>query len=289
LRRQCQREGLASSPGGAGEGVTGNGGGGGGGRNRADSTSSTNQNGTTNGGLSGGASIISKTRNNGTNSSSSNNQTRSQSLTRPLMDSVDCDLNSGCGGGAGPMFAASSSSRMDPTTRWEEQQQQLMFNAATMRPCSVASQLGWPVGEPPPHINPSSVMAPLLPLPPPSSVGVNMTMSQQQSLDAGLITPPYTMTDSSLELRSPDIIPPPVIGACDFGPATLPRSAYKGLFEMAPSASSSSTMNKNHKPHVTWSDTMPKVFRQSHEFLRRETSSSGGSSSIAHNKRESVV
>lgn len=39
------------------------------------------------------------------------------------------------------------------------------------------------------------------------------------------------------------------------------------------------------KPHVTWSDTMPKAFRQSHDFLRRETSSS----SAAANKRESVV
>ena len=36
-------------------------------------------------------------------------------------------------------------------------------------------------------------------------------MMAQQSIETGLITPPYT-TDSSLELRSPDIIPPPIIG-----------------------------------------------------------------------------
>ena len=54
---------------------------------------------------------------------------------------------------------------------------------------SPSSHLGWPpvVGEPPPP--PSGALA----------------------MEPGLITPPYA-TDSSLELRSPDIIPPPVIG-----------------------------------------------------------------------------
>ena len=77
-------------------------------------------------------------------------------------------------------------------------------------------------------------------------------------------------------------------GSCDFGPATLPRS-YKG-FGMGSSmtlagAVGASTSVETKKPHVTWSDTMPKAFRQSHDFLRRETSSS----STAANKRESVV
>ena len=244
LRRQCQREGLTST-GVPGEMAA----------NCGVDSAPSNQNGTAGGG--GGASIISKTRDNGASSCNP----RSQSL-KPLMESVDCDMNAGCGS---MLF---STSRMDPTSRWEEQQQQLMFNASNMRP-SMTSQLSWPVGEPPPH-HLSAAMTPLLP--PPS--GLIMT---QQPIETGLITPPYTR-DGSLELRSPDIIPPPVIGSCDFGPATLPRS-YKG-YDMAPSSSS------KQKSHVTWSDTMPKVFRQSHEFLRRETSS--GCISNA-NKRESVV
>lgn len=200
-------------------------------------------------GAAGGASTISKSaRGGGVNP-------RSQSL-KPLMDNVDCNIDAG-----GPMFV----SRIEPD-HWKNQ----MFCHTSL------TQLGWPVGEPPPS------HSPILPPPPPPP---NMLMTQQQSIKAGLITPPYT-TDSSLDLRSPDIIPPPVIGSCDFGPATLPRS-YKG-FGMGSSstlAAAAATPVETKKPHVMWSDTMPKAFRQSHDFLRRETSSH----SAGANKRESVV
>ena len=63
------------------------------------------------------------------------------------------------------------------------------------------------------------------------------------------------------------------LGSCDFGPATLPRS-YKGFGMEA----------ETKKSHVTWSDTAPKSFRQSHEFLRSDISNSN-----APTKRESVV
>lgn len=126
-------------------------------------------------GTAGGASTISKAaRGGGVNR-------RSQSL-KPLMDNVDCNLDAG-----GPMFV----SRIEPD-HWKNQ----MFCHTSL------TQLGWPVGEPPPS------RSPILPPPPPPP---NMLMTQQQSIKAGLITPPYT-TDSSLDLRSPDIIPPPVIG-----------------------------------------------------------------------------
>ncbi|XP_057370740.1 nephrin-like [Daphnia carinata] len=196
-------------------------------------------------GTAGGASTISKSARGG------GVNPRSQSL-KPLMDNVDCNIDPG-----GPVFV----SRIEPD-HWKNQ----MFCHTT--------QLGWPVGEPPP-----SSQTPPPPPPPP-----NVMMTQQQSIEAGLITPPYT-TDSSLELRSPDIIPPPIIGSCDFGPATLPRS-YKG-FGMGSSSTlaAAATPVEAKKPHVLWSDTMPKAFRQSHDFLRRETSSH----SAGANKRESVV
>jgi hypothetical protein len=131
-------------------------------------------------GTSGGASTITKAaRGGGVNP-------RSQSL-KPLMDSVDCNLDAG-GRVGGPMFV----SRIEPD-HWKNQ----MFCHTGL------TQLGWPVGEPPP-----SVHSPSLPPPPPPP---SMMMTQQQSIEAGLITPPYT-TDSSLDLRSPDIIPPPIIG-----------------------------------------------------------------------------
>lgn len=266
LRRQCRRETETASSGDAGNGN---------GLIRSDSA--VNQMNGVGGTAGSSASTISKT------SARGGVNPRSQSL-KPLMGSVDCDLDSG-----GPMFVA----RIEPD-RWTKNQMFCHTNT---------TQLGWPVGEPPPS---SQTALPPPPLP------LNMMMTHQQSIEAGLITPPYT-TDSSLELRSPDIIPPPIIGrsvynlflveklkliltfgiflsigSCDFGPATLPRS-YKG-FGMGSSsalagAMSTTTTIESKKPHVTWSDTMPKAFRQSHEFLRRETSSSPAAS----NKRESVV
>lgn len=152
LRRQCRREGppVANSDNSA---------------NLTHSDSAVIQNGSA-----AGAATISKTSRGGVNP-------RSQSL-KPLMGSVDCDLDAG-----GPMFVA----RIDPD-HWKDQ----MFAH------SPATQLGWPVGEPPP--------AQALPPPPPS-----LLLAQPPPIEAGLITPPYT-TDSTLELRSPDIIPPPTIG-----------------------------------------------------------------------------
>ncbi|XP_046643483.1 nephrin-like isoform X2 [Daphnia pulicaria] len=240
LRRQCIREAQAAAN---NDGI-GNASNGGLIRTSESTLNQTN-------GTAGGASTISKAaRGGGVNP-------RSQSL-KPLMDSVDCNLDAG---GGGPMFV----SRIEPD-HWKNQ----MFCHTGL------TQLGWPVGEPPP-----SAHSPSLPPPPPPP---NMMMTHQQSIEAGLITPPYT-TDSSLDLRSPDIIPPPIIGSCDFGPATLPRS-YKG-FGMGSSSTlaGAAAATETKKPHVTWSDTMPKAFRQSHDFLRRETSSS----SAAANKRESVV
>ena len=285
LRRQCIREAQAAAANNDGNASNG-------GLIRSSESALNQTNGTLGGG--GGASTITKAAR-GVNP-------RSQSL-KPLMDSVDCNLDVGGGGVGGPMFV----SRIEPD-HWKNQ----MFCHTSL------TQLGWPVGEPPP-----SAHSPSLPPPPPPPN--TMMMTQQQSIEAGLITPPYT-TDSSLDLRSPDIIPPPIIGrvhhqplpfhvqsawnqltcpasslfffffvcfsfsagSCDFGPATLPRS-YKG-FGMGSSmtlagAVGASTSVETKKPHVTWSDTMPKAFRQSHDFLRRETSSS----SIAANKRESVV
>lgn len=157
LRRQCRREAEAAANGDGSNGI---------GLIRSDSAINQAN------GTGGSASTISKTARGGVNP-------RSQSL-KPLMGSVDCDLDTG-----GSMFAAA---RIE-TERWKNQ----MFCHTT--------QLGWPVGEPPP-----SSQTPPPPPPPP-----NVMMTQQQSIEAGLITPPYT-TDSSLELRSPDIIPPPIIG-----------------------------------------------------------------------------
>ena len=84
------------------------------------------------------------------------------------------------------MFTASRMEHPDP--RWSH-------------PSS--THLGWPVGEPPPP--PPSVMI----IPGPSSSSASMM------IEAGLITPPYGTDSSSLELRSPDIIPPPILGSND--------------------------------------------------------------------------
>lgn len=167
LRRQCIREAQAAAN---NDGI-GNASNGGLIRTSESTLNQTN-------GTAGGASTISKAaRGGGVNP-------RSQSL-KPLMDSVDCNLDAG---GGGPMFV----SRIEPD-HWKNQ----MFCHTGL------TQLGWPVGEPPP-----SAHSPSLPPPPPPP---NMMMTHQQSIEAGLITPPYT-TDSSLDLRSPDIIPPPIIG-----------------------------------------------------------------------------
>ncbi len=127
-----------------------------------------------------GASTISKTGlgNGGTMLMGGN--PRSQSLKPLLMGSVDGEMD-----GQQHMFTT----RMEPDPRWANGSKHF-----SQPPISLSSQLSWPVGEPPPS-------ATLTSLPPPSGL----------IMEAGLITPPYT-TDSSLELRSPDIIPPPVIG-----------------------------------------------------------------------------
>lgn len=127
-----------------------------------------------------GASTISKTGlgNGGTMLMGGN--PRSQSLKPLLMGSVDGEMD-----GQQHMFTT----RMEPDPRWTNGSKHF-----SQPPISLSSQLSWPVGEPPPSTTLAS-------LPPPSGL----------IMEAGLITPPYT-TDSSLELRSPDIIPPPVIG-----------------------------------------------------------------------------
>lgn len=127
-----------------------------------------------------GAATISKTVLGG----GSTNTLRSQSLKPLLMvGRVDVD---GVTVMDGQMYAA----RID-TERWNHSKDPLYAGHTS----AISSQLGWPVGEPPPSASTS-------PPPPPSAA---------MMMEAGLITPPYT-TDSSLELRSPDIIPPPVIG-----------------------------------------------------------------------------
>ena len=171
LRRQCIREAQAAAANNDGNASNG-------GLIRSSESALNQTNGTLGGG--GGASTITKAAR-GVNP-------RSQSL-KPLMDSVDCNLDVGGGGVGGPMFV----SRIEPD-HWKNQ----MFCHTSL------TQLGWPVGEPPP-----SAHSPSLPPPPPPPN--TMMMTQQQSIEAGLITPPYT-TDSSLDLRSPDIIPPPIIG-----------------------------------------------------------------------------
>ena len=121
LRRQCRREAETTSiADGNGNGLI-----------RSDSTANHN-------GAAGSASTISKAGRGGVNP-------RSQSL-KPLIGSVDCDLDAG---GGGSMFV----SRIE-TDRWKNP----MFGHAS------STQLGWPVGEPPP---PPPHQTSLLPPPPP--------------------------------------------------------------------------------------------------------------------------
>ena len=105
------------------------------------------------------------------------NPSRSQSL-KPLVNENVMNESS-----LGSQLLAT---RMGPD-RWKDH---LLHHSSITHHLS-SLELAWPVGEPPPSLPP--------PPPPPKSI------------EPGLITPPYT-TDSSLELRSPDIIPPPSIG-----------------------------------------------------------------------------
>ena len=115
---------------------------------------------------------------------------RSQSL-KPLIDNVECDLG-----------AQLCAARMQ-ADHWKPHLVSSMSSSSNYSPMGSTSsayrhpihsqhhqqlQSSWPVGEPPP-----------LSLPP------VMTM------ETTLIAPPY-LTDSTMDLRSPDIIPPPSIG-----------------------------------------------------------------------------